>query len=243
MGDSELPTCVRGVYLIDPERKLQLRLTYPISVGRNFFEIIRVLDSLQITSYHQVQKGLLSMYPNVWMAILVLLHRPHGRACLSSAVRVVSVPIACYTSAIQRTSLAVIVAPSCCGHVVVYRIHCYVGVYRIHCHSERYRVARAITRITRIARISHIPHFTRITVIAVSYSALSFASPLQQRALHPWFPPFFLLHSKVATPANWKVGEDVVILPSVTDDTAADLFPKGFTSIKPYLRITPQPDQ
>ena len=100
MGDSELPTCVRGVYLIDPERKLQLRLTYPISVGRNFFEIIRVLDSLQITSYHQV-----------------------------------------------------------------------------------------------------------------------------------------------ATPANWKVGEDVVILPSVTDDTAADLFPKGFTSIKPYLRITPQPDQ
>lgn len=58
MGDSELPTCVRGVYLIDPERKLQLRLTYPISVGRNFFEIIRVLDSLQITSYHQVRKGL-----------------------------------------------------------------------------------------------------------------------------------------------------------------------------------------
>ena len=45
---------IRAIYVIDPERKLQLHLTYPVAVGRNFFEVLRVLDSLQITSYHQV---------------------------------------------------------------------------------------------------------------------------------------------------------------------------------------------
>ena len=48
-------------------------------------------------------------------------------------------------------------------------------------------------------------------------------------------------YHQVATPANWKNGEDVLILPSVPDDLAADLFPKGFTTIKSYLRITPMP--
>jgi thioredoxin-dependent peroxiredoxin len=47
---------------------------------------------------------------------------------------------------------------------------------------------------------------------------------------------------KVGTPANWQVGEDVVILPSVDDVEAEELFPKGFHALKPYLRITPQPD-
>lgn len=47
---------------------------------------------------------------------------------------------------------------------------------------------------------------------------------------------------EVGTPANWQKGEDVVILPSVDDGSAAVLFPKGFTTIKPYQRITPQPD-
>ncbi len=48
---------------------------------------------------------------------------------------------------------------------------------------------------------------------------------------------------KVATPVNWTPGEDVIILPSITDpDEIARLFPKGHTEIKPYLRITPQPD-
>jgi thioredoxin-dependent peroxiredoxin len=47
----------------------------------------------------------------------------------------------------------------------------------------------------------------------------------------------------VATPANWQWGEDCVILPSITDpDTIAKLFPKGYQQIKPYLRMTPQPD-
>jgi thioredoxin-dependent peroxiredoxin len=47
---------------------------------------------------------------------------------------------------------------------------------------------------------------------------------------------------KVATPANWQHGEDVVITPAVKDEEIADKFPKGHTRIKPYLRTTPQPN-
>jgi alkyl hydroperoxide reductase subunit AhpC len=45
----------------------------------------------------------------------------------------------------------------------------------------------------------------------------------------------------VATPADWKQGEDVIIVPAVSDDDAKKKFPKGFTAKKPYLRVTPQP--
>jgi alkyl hydroperoxide reductase subunit AhpC len=48
---------------------------------------------------------------------------------------------------------------------------------------------------------------------------------------------------QVATPANWKDGEDVIIVPAVSDDEAKQKFPKGFETKKPYLRITPQPDK
>ena len=48
---------------------------------------------------------------------------------------------------------------------------------------------------------------------------------------------------QVATPANWKNGEDVIIVPAVTDEEARGKFPKGFETIKPYLRVTPQPDR
>ncbi len=49
---------------------------------------------------------------------------------------------------------------------------------------------------------------------------------------------------KVATPVNWKDGEDVIIVPSLKDpDEIARLFPKGHTEIKPYLRTTPQPNK
>ncbi len=49
---------------------------------------------------------------------------------------------------------------------------------------------------------------------------------------------------KVATPVNWTDGEDVIVLPSVTDpDEIARLFPKGVKVIKPYLRTTPQPNK
>ncbi len=46
-----------------------------------------------------------------------------------------------------------------------------------------------------------------------------------------------------ATPANWKDGERVVISPSVSDDEIAEKFPKGYERIKPYLRMTPQPNK
>jgi thioredoxin-dependent peroxiredoxin len=48
---------------------------------------------------------------------------------------------------------------------------------------------------------------------------------------------------KVATPVNWKKGEDVIIVPSLTDEKELkERFPKGYKVIKPYLRVTPQPD-
>ena len=47
----------------------------------------------------------------------------------------------------------------------------------------------------------------------------------------------------VATPVNWKQGDDVIIVPSLQDaDLIAKKFPKGYKTIKPYLRVTPQPD-
>jgi alkyl hydroperoxide reductase subunit AhpC len=46
---------------------------------------------------------------------------------------------------------------------------------------------------------------------------------------------------KVATPVNWKQGEDVIILPSVADEEAKHKYPNGWKSPKPYLRIVPQP--
>lgn len=47
--------------------------------------------------------------------------------------------------------------------------------------------------------------------------------------------------SKVATPVNWNRGEDVIILPSVSDEDATRMFPEGFRTQKPYLRYTKQP--
>ena len=46
---------------------------------------------------------------------------------------------------------------------------------------------------------------------------------------------------KVATPAGWKQGEDVIIVPAVKDDEAKKLFPKGWKAVKPYLRVVKQP--
>ena len=53
---------------------------------------------------------------------------------------------------------------------------------------------------------------------------------LQLTAKHP-----------VATPVNWQQGDDVIIVTSVNDEQAKQRFPKGFKTLKPYLRMTPQP--
>ena len=47
---------------------------------------------------------------------------------------------------------------------------------------------------------------------------------------------------KVATPVNWKQGEDVIIVPAVSDEEAKAKFPNGWKAPKPYLRIVPQPE-
>ena len=95
-----LPLTVRSVFIIGPDKMIKLMLTYPASTGRNFDEILRVIDSLQLTAYH-----------------------------------------------------------------------------------------------------------------------------------------------KVATPVNWKDGDECVIVPSIKTEDAKDIFPKGFKEIKPYLRLTPQPNK
>jgi alkyl hydroperoxide reductase subunit AhpC len=51
-------------------------------------------------------------------------------------------------------------------------------------------------------------------------------------------------HHSVATPADWKQGDDCVIVPSLTDpEVLKQKFPKGFTALRPYLRMTPQPNK
>src|SRR5262245_29929100 len=46
---------------------------------------------------------------------------------------------------------------------------------------------------------------------------------------------------KVATPVNWKQGEDVIIVPAVSDDEARERFPEGWKAVKPYMRVVRQP--
>ncbi len=50
-------------------------------------------------------------------------------------------------------------------------------------------------------------------------------------------------YHKVATPANWNQGEDVVVSPAISTEDAKKIFPKGVEEIKPYLRMTPQPNK
>ena len=47
----------------------------------------------------------------------------------------------------------------------------------------------------------------------------------------------------VATPANWQDGDDCIVVPALSDDDAKEKFPKGFNAVKPYLRVTPQPNK
>ena len=47
---------------------------------------------------------------------------------------------------------------------------------------------------------------------------------------------------KVATPANWEMGDDVIIVPAVSDEEAKEVYPDGWNTVKPYLRMISQPD-
>ena len=47
----------------------------------------------------------------------------------------------------------------------------------------------------------------------------------------------------VATPANWQDGDDCIVVPALSDEEATEKFPQGFNAIKPYLRVTPQPNK
>lgn len=47
----------------------------------------------------------------------------------------------------------------------------------------------------------------------------------------------------VATPVNWKDGDDCIIVPAITDEQAKEKFPAGWKTVKPYLRVTPQPNK
>jgi alkyl hydroperoxide reductase subunit AhpC len=47
--------------------------------------------------------------------------------------------------------------------------------------------------------------------------------------------------NRVATPVNWNKGEDVVVLPTIPNEEADKIFPKGYKQLKPYLRLTPDP--
>ena len=50
-------------------------------------------------------------------------------------------------------------------------------------------------------------------------------------------------YHQVATPANWKDGDDCVVVPSISTEEAKQKFSKGVTEVKPYLRMTPQPNK
>jgi len=118
---------VRSVFIVDHNKKLRLSLTYPASTGRNFDELLRVIDSLQLTDHYKVVSS---------------------------------------------------------NHVLDLFCFWIFGT----CSNT------------------------------------------------------FGLRPKVATPVNWKHGEDVVIVPSLSNEAATPLFPKGWKEVKPYLRLTPQPN-
>lgn len=47
---------------------------------------------------------------------------------------------------------------------------------------------------------------------------------------------------RLSTPVNWRSGDDVIIVPSVSDADAKTRFPQGWNAVKPYLRLTPDPN-
>jgi hypothetical protein len=72
--------------------------------------------------------------------------------------------------------------------------------------------------------------YTQITIKKDGHAQLRVLDSMQLTARH-----------QVATPVNWKKGDDVIIVPTVTDEQAKAKYPQGWKTLKPYLRIVNQP--
>jgi len=107
--------------------------------------------------------------------------------------------------------------------------------------SEAYDMIHPNASVNATIRSLFIIDSNKIVKLIISYPAstgrnfqeiLRVIDSLQLTAYH-----------SVATPADWKEGEDVVVLPSIKTEDIPGKFPKGFTEVKPYLRMTPQPNK
>lgn len=107
--------------------------------------------------------------------------------------------------------------------------------------SEAYDMIHPNASINATIRSLFIIDPNKIVKLIISYPAstgrnfqeiLRVIDSLQLTAYH-----------SVATPADWKDGEQVVVLPSIKTEDIPAKFPKGFTEVKPYLRMTPQPNK
>ena len=81
---------VRSVFIIDPAKKIRLMLTYPASTGRNFDEILRVIDSIQLTEYNQVAPPVNWMTPDLRLTSIVWMTSTTGMSATRPANRVPS---------------------------------------------------------------------------------------------------------------------------------------------------------
>ncbi len=107
--------------------------------------------------------------------------------------------------------------------------------------SEAYNMIHPNASVNATIRSLFIIDPNKIVKLIISYPAstgrnfqevLRVIDSLQLTAYH-----------SVATPADWKDGEQVVVLPSIKTEDIPDKFPKGFVEVKPYLRMTPQPNK
>ena len=94
---------------------------------------------------------------------------------------------------------------------------------------RRFRCPDPVLLVTNVGGFSEHHHLERAEL-----------QPLRQRLIDSLQPTD---GHKVATPVNWIDGEDVIVVPSLSDEEAGKLFPKGFKTVKPYLRYTPQPNK
>ena len=160
---------VRNVFVIGPDKKVKLILVYPMTTGRNFDEVLRVLDSLQLTATHKVST------PVNWK---------NGE------------DVTGYSE--ERTPAD----------------------------NQTVRNVFVIGPDKKVKLILVYPMTTGRNFDEV----LRVIDSLQLTDKH-----------KLATPVNWKPGDDCIIVTSVSNDDAKKMFPGGWDEKKPYLRVVKQP--